>query len=425
MDDHELDPMEIGEDDDLSKFAMPVFDDTDVDPSNAKVKSPTKKTAHKLAHKTNSGNRRSQSVHDSSPSERLLARSRSDPGEKPNLRAYVPSDLQNIEDDEMETEEVKLRMNSFVDSEDDNYMRFLKSVKCEELIPPSSKIVTLDTKLSMKKAFFALVANEIRSAPLWSSSEQRFVGMLTVTDFIEILRHYYKSPLIQITELEDHRIETWKKLATSSKHAKLISIGPSASLYEAVKYLTTHKIHRLPIIDETTGTVLYIITHKRLIRFLYLHFPDMGFPSYMSQTVEELRIGTYENVAMVSPDTPLIVAHNIIMERRISALPIVNEAGKVMDIYAKFDALNLAEGRSYNNLDVTVRQALEKRSSTLEGVIVCYPNETLSAVINRLVEKQVHRLIVVDSQQHCMGIISLSDLMKFLVLRSSGTNFLC
>ncbi|EDV27173.1 uncharacterized protein TRIADDRAFT_50086 [Trichoplax adhaerens] len=291
-------------------------------------------------------------------------------------------------------------------------MRFLKSVKCEELIPPSSKIVTLDTKLSMKKAFFALVANEIRSAPLWSSSEQRFVGMLTVTDFIEILRHYYKSPLIQITELEDHRIETWKSTNRPC-------------LYEAVKYLTTHKIHRLPIIDETTGAVLYIITHKRLIRFLYLHFPDMGFPSYMSQTVEELRIGTYENVAMVSPDTPLIVAHNIIMERRISALPIVNEAGKVMDIYAKFDALNLAEGRSYNNLDVTVRQALEKRSSTLEGVIVCYPNETLSAVINKLVEKQVHRLIVVDSQQHCMGIISLSDLMKFLVLRSSGTNFLC
>ena len=33
--------------------------------------------------------------------------------------------------------------------------------------------------------------------------------------------------------------------------------------------------------------------------WIFAQFPDMGFPSYMSQTIEELRIGTYENVAMV------------------------------------------------------------------------------------------------------------------------------
>ena len=48
----------------------------------------------------------------------------------------------------------------------------------------------------MKKAFFALVANGLRAAPLWDSSKQTFVGMLTITDFINILRHHYKSPLV-------------------------------------------------------------------------------------------------------------------------------------------------------------------------------------------------------------------------------------
>ena len=35
--------------------------------------------------------------------------------------------------------------------------------------------------LKVKKAFMALVQNDIRAAPLWDSNTQQFVGMLTVT----------------------------------------------------------------------------------------------------------------------------------------------------------------------------------------------------------------------------------------------------
>lgn len=44
--------------------------------------------------------------------------------------------------------------------------------------------------LQVRKAFFALVYNGVRAAPLWDSSKQEFVGMLTITDFIEILHRY-------------------------------------------------------------------------------------------------------------------------------------------------------------------------------------------------------------------------------------------
>lgn len=140
--------------------------------------------------------------------------------------------------------------------------------------------------LQVKKAFFALVTNGVRAAPLWDSKKQSFVGrqnfleqyywhlvlgrersfeqcwgilswllgMLTITDFINILHRYYKSALVrlvpkpndqtffaypkflipssflpskqrsteiksqvlclcfqvQIYELEEHKIETWR-----------------------------------------------------------------------------------------------------------------------------------------------------------------------------------------------------------------------
>ena len=40
-----------------------------------------------------------------------------------------------------------------------------------------------------------------------------------------------------------------------------------------------------------------------------------------------------------TPSTPLITALNIFVEKRISALPVVDENGCVVDIYAKFDVI--------------------------------------------------------------------------------------
>lgn len=51
----------------------------------------------------------------------------------------------------------------------------------------------------------------------------------------------------------------------------LVSIGPDASLYDAIKMLISNRIHRLPVIDPLTGNVLYILTHKRILRFLFLY----------------------------------------------------------------------------------------------------------------------------------------------------------
>lgn len=50
----------------------------------------------------------------------------------------------------------------------------------------------------------------VRAAPLWDSAKHCFVGMLTITDFINILRTYYKSPYVKMDELEEQKLETWR-----------------------------------------------------------------------------------------------------------------------------------------------------------------------------------------------------------------------
>ena len=117
----------------------------------------------------------------------------------------------------------------------------------------------------------------------------------------------------------------------------------------------------------------------------------MPKPSYMNKTLRELRIGTYDNVETARPDTPIITALTKFVERRVSALPLVDPQGRLVDIYSKFDVIvscaihysisamqrpstnldklllllpqNLAAEKTYNNLDITLKQANEHRNT--------------------------------------------------------------
>ncbi|XP_016320166.1 5'-AMP-activated protein kinase subunit gamma-1 isoform X1 [Sinocyclocheilus anshuiensis] len=317
-------------------------------------------------------------------------------------------------------EKLELDNEAAEEPDSDIYMRFMKSHKCYDLIPTSSKLVVFDTTLQVKKAFFALVANGVRAAPLWETKKQSFVGMLTITDFIIILHRYYKSPLVQIYELEEHKIETWRELYLQETFKPLVNISPDASIFDAVYSLIKNKIHRLPVIDPVTGNTLYILTHKRILKFLQLFVCEMPKPAFMRQTLEELGIGTYSNIAFIHPDTPIIKALGMFVERRVSALPVVDVSGKVVDIYSKFDVINLAAEKTYNNLDITVTQALLHRSQYFEGVMKCYRHETLDTIVDRIVKAEVHRLVVVDDNSSIEGIISLSDILQALVLTPAG-----
>lgn len=240
--------------------------------------------------------------------------------------------------------------------------------------------------------------------------------MLTITDFINILHRYYKSALVQIYELEEHKIETWREVYLQDSFKPLVCISPNASLFDAVSSLIQNKIHRLPVIDPESGNTLYILTHKRILKFLKLFITEFPKPEFMSKSLEELQIGTYANIAMVRTSTPVYVALGIFVQHRVSALPVVDEKGRVVDIYSKFDVINLAAEKTYNNLDVSVTKALQHRSHYFEGVLKCYLHETLETIINRLVEAEVHRLVVVDENDVVKGIVSLSDILQALVL---------
>lgn len=55
---------------------------------------------------------------------------------------------------------------------------------------------------------------------------------------------------------------------------------------------------------------------------------------------------------------------------------------------------NLAAEKTYNNLDITVTQALQHRSQYFEGVVKCSMLETLETIVDRIVKAEVSSLCI-------------------------------
>ncbi|RTG91089.1 5'-AMP-activated protein kinase, regulatory gamma subunit, partial [Schistosoma bovis] len=103
-----------------------------------------------------------------------------------------------------------LTVEPLVEPEKSSYYVFLKYHTCYDLLPESAKLVVLDTKLSIKKAFYALIYNNVRAAILWDSSKQSYSGILTITDFIKVLVTLYPPDSGKMDEFEESSISSWR-----------------------------------------------------------------------------------------------------------------------------------------------------------------------------------------------------------------------
>lgn len=50
-------------------------------------------------------------------------------------------------------------------------------------------------------------------------------------------------------------------------------------------------------------------------------------PRFLQKTIQELGIGTFRDIALVIDSAPVYTALEIFVDRRVSALPVVNEKG--------------------------------------------------------------------------------------------------
>lgn len=105
----------------------------------------------------------------------------------------------------------------------------------------------------------------------------------------------------------------------------LVCIPPTATLYDAAFMLCAFGIHRLPVVDAGQQCVLATCAHIHVLQYLVQHF--RGRRSLFEQRLCDLGLGTYEDVATVGSGATLLEVMEIMAQRHVSAVPVVDEEG--------------------------------------------------------------------------------------------------
>ena len=108
-------------------------------------------------------------------------------------------------------------------------------------------------------------------------------------------------------------------------------------------------------------------------------------------------------VSYVTPDTPILEIARKMRDGDIGATPVVeNErlAGMVTD--RDIVVRVIAEGG-----DVRTKTA---RDAMSPGILYCYADDTVEAVLDNMGDQQIRRLPVVDRDKRLVGVVSLGDL---------------
>eukprot|EP00736_Rhodelphis_marinus_P011576 Rmarinus@m.22280 len=310
----------------------------------------------------------------------------------------------------------------------------LRTLTVYDIIPASVKVVIFDLELNVRSAFYALTEHDMQAAPVFDSTSQEYVGMLTVSDFINILLQYHESPdLLQPETLASQTIRQWREVTHSQQLIPndFVCIDPGASLFQALRTLGQYHIHRLPIVEPDHHTLLHTVTLFRILEFLYQGTEFQATQELLSHvTVKDAGIGTFDNLITAEPDTPVFRVLQLLSSGRVSAVPVIDKQRVVVDVYAKADVKFLVRDNMYQDLDITVEQALapcRNKSPEVGGgfqtggsVITCTLEDTLWTLVERFVRTRVHRLICVDATHHLLAVVSLSDLFEFFISEPSA-----
>ena len=375
---------------------------------------------------------------------------------------------------------------------------FLSTATAADLVPDSGKLLLLDSRLPVRLAFHALHDERCATAPVWCARSRVLIGTLSASDFVHALVALRSSvtagasPMSE-SEMDVHTIERLRSAAgapgapaqptlpgapsvpPAPPARPLVHVSPDDTLAGVVRTVATQRVSVAPIIAPPgecgPGSAAAPVGLASLAGVLgaalrALRAPTTALP-LLAVLVGDLPLGTWAPdapppsrppppgatsrvdarrvapIASVSPATPLATALSLLLEAGLSALPVVDGGGGLVDVYARSDITSLARGSAYSRLqweDVTVGQALALASLPPTGwggalgpsggpatapsapqapraprVHVCTPADTLRAVVERLALPGVRRVYVIDGgARRVLAVISLSDVAAFL-----------
>lgn len=206
------------------------------------------------------------------------------------------------------------------------------------------------------------------SAPLWNSKTSTFAGLLTSSDFINVIQYYYQYPS-KFEEIDRFRLDSLRgglpllsfyllklglticadiEKAIGVTPIETVSVHPMVPLYDACRRMLKSRARRIPLIDIDDETqqemVVSVLTQFRILKFVAVNVRETQM---LRKPLCDLGIGTYKDVQTAGMDTPVIKVIHQLVKKDISSVPIVDDRGMHNSAFQIASATVVGVGNSY------------------------------------------------------------------------------
>ncbi|KAJ1501296.1 AMP-activated serine/threonine-protein kinase regulatory subunit [Coelomomyces lativittatus] len=309
---------------------------------------------------------------------------------------------------------------------------FLQSHTPYDILPISLKVVAIDSTVTIQQCISILLIHGLTAAPIWNTTTQTFLGLFMVKDLIHLMitfenqrySHSLGDTMLyqRLNQWLNSSVEKLRDMDANRIGLQPIHIHPLKSLEDATQLMIDCHLHHIVLIDADSishqETLVSVLTGFKILKFIAC---NCTLISQLQGSLQELNIGTYQNLRTVKETSSLMDAVRIFQKEGFSSLPVVNEQNQLTNILTETDILHvLQEPLTCKSLDVLILTLLQSRSTSPsnEKIFFFHPQDTLAHLFHQLKSIEVlPHFMVVSPDMTLLGIISIGDLLKFIFER--------
>jgi CBS domain-containing protein len=298
----------------------------------------------------------------------------------------------------------------------------LESVTIEQVLDMDRKLITVAPSTSASECLRVLSDNKVHGA-LVLDDEKLPLGFVDVYDVLSYIVFCLAGgtngvPTDKLASFEDGDMGDASHMYGRNFAGSMIdmsdkdhfdTIKRSAKLTEAVKGLLNH--HRLAVTDDD-GNIVNVISQSDIVNFLTQcgHYIWTEAETHVGQLLSH---ADEDALVTVSPTDTVVSTLLKMYGKNVIAVAIVDENNAMVANFSASDLVGITR-ENLQMLAMPVMEFLNTVHPTVKPAVTVQEESNLELVFLKLSVYKIHRVWVVNAQNHPVGVLSLTDIMKYL-----------
>jgi CBS domain-containing protein len=114
-------------------------------------------------------------------------------------------------------------------------------------------------------------------------------------------------------------------------------------------------------------------------------------------------------VYSIHPDSTVYEALKVLVDKNVGALTVIDSDDKFLGIFSERDYARRVILKGRASKETLIREIMTERPITVTE------NDSIEDCMVRMTDKRIRHLPVTDDQQRLIGVISIGDVVKFII----------